>query len=157
MYACLSSPVPLGWGCYHLGQQALNETLLPYSGQLCPGAFRACLSVYPRRKSICIVEERRWAGNEACFVTQLPHFRSTCLRDAAGIPLRSKLERTSIRTELATAILGFQGIGVVLFVETLKAVFNRVILCLRSRIGFSNYVNYNTQTRKTTIHKDLAI
>ena len=43
----------------------------------------------------------------------------------------------------------------VLFVETLKAVFNRVILCLRSRIGFSNYMSNNTQMRKTTIHKTL--
>ena len=41
----------------------------------------------------------------------------------------------------------------VLFVETLKAVFHRVLLCLLSRIGFSIYVSYNTQTRKTTIQQ----
>ena len=32
----------------------------------------------------------------------------------------------------------------VVFVETLKAVFNQVVLCSRSRIGISNYVSYNT-------------
>ena len=64
------------------------------------------------------------------------------------IPLQRKLERTSIRTELATAIPGTGGVGVVLFVETLKAVFNRLVLCLRSRIGFSNYVSYDGASRK---------
>ena len=62
--------------------------------------------------------------------------------------LRRELERTSIRTELETAIPGFKGVGVVVFVETLKAVFNRVVLCLRSKIGISIYVRYNRDSRK---------
>ena len=43
---------------------------------------------------------------------------------------------------------GFKEFGVVVFVETLKAVLNRVLLCLRSRIGISNYVSYNRDSRK---------
>ena len=43
---------------------------------------------------------------------------------------------------------GFKGVGVVVFVETLKAVFNRVVLCLRSRIGISHHVRYNRDSRK---------
>ena len=39
----------------------------------------------------------------------------------------------------------------VVFVETLKAVFNRVVLCLRSKIGISNYVRYNRDSRKREI------
>ena len=107
--------------------------------------------MYPRRKSVCIVEERRSAGNEASFVTQIPHVRSACLPDAAGKRLRRKLERTSIRTELETPVPGFKGVGVVVFIETLKAVFNRVVLCLRSKIGISNYVRYNRDSRKPEI------
>ena len=36
----------------------------------------------------------------------------------------------------------------VLFVETPKAVINPVVLCLRFRIGFSNYVGYNRDSHK---------
>ena len=53
-----------------------------------------------------------------------------------------------MRTELETAIPGFKGVGVVVFVEILKAVFNWVVLCLRSRIGISNYVRYNRDSCK---------
>ena len=36
----------------------------------------------------------------------------------------------------------------VVFIETLKAIFNRVVICSRSRIGISNYVRYNRDGRK---------
>ena len=40
------------------------------------------------------------------------------------------------------------GVRVELFAETLNALFNRLVLCLRSRIGFSNYVSYDGGSRK---------
>ena len=88
-----------------------------------------------------------WAGNEACFVTQLPDFRITCLWDAAEIPLRSKLERTSIRTELETAIPGLKESEWWCSSKPWKLYSIR----LRCRIWISNYVRYNRDSRKREI------
>ena len=82
MYTCLSSrpldEVPITWASKS-STKLCKCTVIDFA--------LGCLSFRESRpKSIRTVEEQRSAGDDNCFITQLPRVRSTRLWDDAGIP-----------------------------------------------------------------------
>ena len=60
----------------------------------------------PRASDVCTVRERRWAGNDARFITQLPRFEAVV--SGAGIPLHENSNRLQSRQSWPLLFLGFK-------------------------------------------------